>query len=367
MTVEIGFDPIVGRKMRMEDWAGQGVSTLKELRSALAAGDEPLATDLLDIYVWESVSLYHGYVAWMNDWIVKIGEREKRGLWRYLVDAHRHVANFHLHTLPLEVAAAATGDVETGVALDEAGAAPSLIQDGRTIPLEPWLAAGEVTRVAVQSHIGARRWTEAADALEQLHREHKPVHDAFSDIIWLWMTMLADAWGEEAMIALIADSGDRLRAAGLKALPSMPVETHVRHLAAAMRGHRSGPGEEGDISVTEDDEKYVIAFDACGSGGRMRRRGTIDGLPARQDAPFGFGSTKRAHPMSWGLKDVPYYCLHCAAYAEMQSIDLIGYPSRVALYDPDHDKPCAWAFYKDRSAVPERFFDRVGKRKPAKC
>lgn len=366
MAAILEFDPLLNRKIRTEGWAGQGRSSLAEVRDALEAGDGARAIELLDCYLWETRLLYVGYLAWLRDWVAKIGEREQAGLWVYLERAHAHAGAFGIIDLPSEIADEATANPAHAIALVARDGGSALSSGEALLPVSPWLEVGQAERAALEKAIGGGAWDEARRRLEALHWLHKPYHDVYSDWLWLWMTMLAQAWGEDAMIALIADSGLRLRTAGLDMLPSIPVERQVMHLAAAMRGHRSGPGEEGDIRVLEDDEKFVIEFDACGSGGRMRRQGAIDGLPARQDAPFRFGTTSAAHPMGWGRTNVPYYCLHCAAYAEMQSVDQIGYPSRVTLFNPDHSKPCAWAFYKRPEDTPQEYFDRIGKRRDPK-
>lgn len=362
MAAQIGPDPVMGRKVRLEPWGQQGASTLGELRKAIAAADRARSLDLLDVYAWETGSLNQGYLDWIGDWIEQIARRDAPFLWPCIAAAHFHNAVYGLTAFPLELERCVPR--EGGVRVVEAAGGKALVHNGDNIPLQSWLDPIAASRAEVQALLEAGSFADVGPALARFHEIGKPPHDAFCDLLWLWMTMLAEHWGEGAMIDLIADSGPRLRTAGLRALQKMKVEDHVRHLAAAMRGHRSGPGEEGDIQVVEDDEKYVISFDPCGSGGRMRRRGQLDGLPARQNDPWRFGSTKEPHPMSWGRTGVPYHCLHCAAYSEMLSTDLIGYPSRINLYDPDHEKPCAWAFYKDPAKIPAEYYERIGKKKP---
>jgi hypothetical protein len=348
--------------MRVESWEGQGVSSLAETRLAIQARSAEEALDMFDTYIFETRWLYDGYLAWVNDWIEQIGRREGAGLWDYLQRTLTHLANLKVTTLPTEIAEHAARSAAHGI---EIAGSSHLRQrtSGALIPISSWLEVGKAAESELRATISAGDRPAALRLLESVHREHKPVHDAYSDWLWLWMTLLAERWSEEAMLGLLMDSGTRLRTAGLQALPKIPVSDQVRMMAAAMRGHRSGPGEEGDIRVTEDSEKYVIEFDACGSGGRMRRRGEIDGLPPRQDAPFRMGETRKAGPLSWGRAGVPYYCTHCAAYAEIMSTDLIGYPSRVTLFNPDGTKPCAWAFYKKPESIPEEYFTRIGRKR----
>jgi hypothetical protein len=352
MTARLEYSPLFERKVRVESWEAQGVSSLAEARVAIRDGAAGDAAEMVDNYLAEMRFLYDGYLAWICDWIQQIGAREGVAIWDYLERALAHLANLNITTLPTEITESAAGPEPHGI---EVAGESHLRQraSGALLPISAWLQVGRAAEAKLRSVISAGEWAASLHCLETVHREHKPVHDVYSD--WLWLTLLAERWGEKAMHALMMDSGTRLRTAGLKALPKIPVADQVRMMAAAMRGRRSGPGEEGDIHVREDAEKYVIEFDACGSGGRMRRHGEIDRLPPRQDAPFRLGMAREAGPMSWGLASVPYYCTHCAAYAEIMSTDLIGYPSRVTLFNPDGSKPCAWALYKNPESIPEQY------------
>lgn len=148
-----------------------------------------------------------------------------------------------------------------------------------------------------------------------------------------------------------------------KAFRNMAVKTQVDLTAEMMRAHRCGPEQDGEISVTEDEEKFTIVMDPCGSGGRMRRGDTKDGTPSRLGPPYDFGVTKEAHPWSWGRKDVPYYCTHCAVN-EILPIEWGGSPLWVTDFNPDASKPCLWQFYKKPELIPEKYWTRVGKTKP---
>ena len=73
-----------------------------------------------------------------------------------------------------------------------------------------------------------------------------------------------------------------------KGFRKMPVERQVALTVEMMRAHRCGPRQEGDVDVLEDDERYTIVMDPCGSGGRMRRGDPMDGTPSRLGPPLQF-------------------------------------------------------------------------------
>ncbi len=98
-----------------------------------------------------------------------------------------------------------------------------------------------------------------------------------------------------------------------------------------------------------------MSFDPCGSGGRMRRIGQLDGIPPRTGEPINLGVTKKAYTWSWGKTGVPYYCLHCSVWHEIMHIEKTGVPVKITDYDPDPEAPCVWYIYKDPQAIPEEF------------
>ena len=122
-----------------------------------------------------------------------------------------------------------------------------------------------------------------------------------------------------------------------------------------LRGHFSGGGREGSVEIIEEEDRYRLIPDACGSGGAMRRRLAQAGSPAEVFA--------NASSSTWGLKNqVPPYCSHCAMN-EKESIRRFGFPVQVTEFDPDPNKPCGWTMYKDPNKIPEHVFTRLGHKK----
>ena len=284
MKAILEYNPLLRRKSRVEPWDGQGVSSLEQTRQAIRHSAPADALDMFECYLAETRWLYEGYLAWVRDWTTAIAGREGSRFWAYLLRAHTHLKLMAMPTLPAEISPEVTLHAEVGVAFD-----PSFgfrhLQSGAMIPASRWSDIGLDLEGQFRDEAALGRRDRALALLERVHVEHKPLHDAYSDWLWLWMTMIAERWGEEAMFELMMDSGRRLRTEGINALPAIPVEEQVRLMAGAMRGHRSGPGEQGDLRISEDEEKYTIEFDACGSGGRMRRKGEIDGLPRAKTLP----------------------------------------------------------------------------------
>lgn len=135
-----------------------------------------------------------------------------------------------------------------------------------------------------------------------------------------------------------------------------PKETPPRQaamLAAGFRGHLL------PLKVEEDEEKFTITMTPCGSGGKLVLEGGYK-------PPRNLARVKKAQPQTFGKENFPVYCTHCA-FQEIIPIEVLGYPLFIT-DPPDGDKigevPCPVYIYKDIKNIPERFYERFGKKKP---
>lgn len=236
---------------------------------------------------------------------------------------------------------------------------------GRLLRTDDTETLGKPTLNMASEAIDAGRADEAKSLVRTAQQEDKALHDLFCDWIWDLLSRFSRRCGEQAMFEMLRESQETwMLRRTWKAFQRLPVFEQVQLTAEIMRAHRCGPKQDGELGIVEDDEKFSIVMDPCGSGGRMRRGDPVDGTPSRLGSPYNFGTTKEAHWWSWGRKDVPYYCVHCAVN-EILPIEWGGYPLWVTEFDADASKPCAWHFYKDRKLVPARYWARLGRQKPA--
>lgn len=243
-----------------------------------------------------------------------------------------------------------------------------------TDPLGRLLRVDEpVEELGISSYDRLRDAVKAGDRetalklIDYVQIEGKGLHDLYCDWTYALLTWIADNYGEEKLLEVFRYSKEKTSLAFYDQLKGLKtVKQLVQWFAEQVRAHRSGPGERGNIEVREEEDKYVIASDPCGSGGRMRRQGELDKTPPRTGPPFNFGKTKKEYPWSWFRKDVPYYCLHCSIWHEMMPIEEKGAPTKVTEYNPDPNAPCKFYFYKKPELFPEKYYERVGLRKPPK-
>jgi hypothetical protein len=223
---------------------------------------------------------------------------------------------------------------------------------------------GLPTQEMIIKAIDEGRYEEAKALARYMVPEGKGLHDLFCDWIWDMLTKTAEKDGEEAAYQLCrATQKTWMMRRTWKGLLKMSVEDRVRINAEVMRSHRCGPKQDGEIEIIEEQDRISIKMDPCGSGGRMRRGDPVGGTPSRLGPPYNFGVTKQAHPWSWGRKNVPFYCIHCAIN-EILPIEWGGYPLWVTGYSDDASKPCYWHFYKKPDLIPDKYFSRLGFEKP---
>jgi hypothetical protein len=137
----------------------------------------------------------------------------------------------------------------------------------------------------------------------------------------------------------------------------------------AARSHLFGPGRRGDMEVIELEDRYILRFDPCGSGGRTVRGDEIEGTPPRMEPPYEWKASEEPHSWNHFQSGVCLYCSHCIRLMEELPIDRFGYPVRVV--DPPRYVPgqpelaqkCQYQMFKDPTTVPEEFYERVGRKK----
>jgi hypothetical protein len=142
----------------------------------------------------------------------------------------------------------------------------------------------------------------------------------------------------------------------------------------AMRAYLSTPRRDGaPLEVVEHEDRWVLRFDPCGSGGRAMRGEPLESAPSRMEAPFNFKVIEGAYDWTDGIEGVCVYCNHCQVLMEHWPMDRFGYPLRVVdppTY-PAHDREsgrrskCQWTIYKDPTAAPAEIYERCGRTKPS--
>jgi len=178
------------------------------------------------------------------------------------------------------------------------------------------------------------------------------IHDHYVYWVTSLLTHIHNRYGEDASVQALKESYflplldlERTRKkVGMKAYMEAWVDGILRH-------HSMIPG----LKIEEEDDKFIVTFGHCGSGGFLIDQGAYDGT-------FGFARIKNARPETWGEKDVPVYCAHCT-WVEIWSNMLSGDKAQNIVIAKRKKLPgeaCVLHFYKDPSKVPDEFKNRIG-------
>jgi hypothetical protein len=251
--------------------------------------------------------------------------------------------------------------------------------DGRPFDPEPrWRALGAEAGAlgnALRSFLVSAG--EARAGLDTLREGWRQLHDRYADYQAGLLTFVARRFGEselEACFRHVLEPYLRERYGPFDVRVRPYEETIFRNAYLsfeAMRGHLVGPGRRGEIDVREDEDKIVVAFDPCGSGGRQQRGDAVEGTGSRAEDPYSFWVTQERHDWAWNEQGVCYYCAHCCFALELWPAEQWGHPVRVVdspLYPAEttgaEPKKCTWTIYKSVDAIPAEAYERIGRRKP---
>ena len=353
----LSFSAAVGKRVRSGDWPDQARPTLDKAREALAeAGDEfglkagrrEVAAQLVDSFMEEAKVVYVIYKVWTAGFLQWLGDQG-------VTEAERDAEIARLNAL-------------------------MAYPDGS--PLDPPARWEELGALAgrLGNRIRAYEITVAdADvAMDELSEGWRRLHDRYADVMAGVLAYVARRFGEAALegcyrSVLEPYIQERYMPFDVRVNPyETTVERNLYLVLEAMRAHLCGPERDGSLEFEEHEDRYVVRFDPCGSGGRSMRGDEIEGTGSRVLAPYEFGVTQEPHDWAWGETGVCYYCAHCCITLEMLPEERWGHPVRVV--DPplwggaaDADstrRKCSWTVYKSLEAIPESAYQRIGRTKP---
>ncbi len=213
----------------------------------------------------------------------------------------------------------------------------------------------EFTKTHIQLALEALEKNDIKAAKEWCEKNEETKHWIHDHYVY-WVTSLLShitkKYGEDAAVEALKDSY-MLPVMGLERIrKEVGIKEYMKAWAdGILRHHSMIPG----LKIEEQDDKFIVTFGNCGSGGFLIDQGAYDGT-------FGFARLKKARPETWGQENVPVYCAHCAM-VEIWSSMFSGEKAQnilVAKRKIKPGEPCILHFYKDASKVPEEFKNRIG-------
>ena len=309
----------LGRLLRVDDIETLGVSTYTMLEDAIEAGQADTALQLAPYYHKELRIMHNILMVWAQDII------------RFMIKRDTETGNDTADTLSKTICKV-WFDFEFGVA-----------------PLR-----------RLEGAIGTGDKVQALVALERLWLEFKIPHDVLVAWINEMLAYLAQKT-EQAVLDSVLETHQSIWGDRYENWDKMTPWEKVALTVEGMRGHLSGESRKGDVQVWEEDDRFAIAFDPCGTGGVLRRGDPETGRASYQNA----GMNQEPQEWIWDDKTgVHWYCSHCAIAMEWLPGRKRGHPLRPLDHSLDHNAPCIWYVYKDETKTRAYHYPRTGLIKP---
>ena len=229
---------------------------------------------------------------------------------------------------------------------------------GRLLRKGPLDQLGVGTARRIEALIDCGQYEEAKRMTQYFRKEFEVVHDIYARYVQDLLQFIAENMGEDQVAVAFRSSLEGWFKERYDVYNRLSLEEKVQLTAEGMRCHLDGPERQGDFVIVEEKERYVFKWDPCGSGGVLRRTAAAEGRE--------LASAKEAHDWTWGKKGVCLYCSHCSLVNEILPIEHYGYPNRITEYPENPGDPCLWYIYKDPDDIPEQYYTRIGKTKPAR-
>lgn len=344
-STSIEFVPSIGRRARTDSWEDQKISTYRRIREAVAEERWDDAARLTNYFVDEGRVCFGIYRQWIPDLNAFLRE----------------------NGVSPEDLAEVNAQIVAKLALPDGSPWD---------PYEQWdrfLTAVEVTVKAAHRQDAEQTLALIDEAKETWRRCHDRdvdhTYGLMSEIVARFGESSIGAMWDKVIVPLFSWRYEKFDID--KSTWESSLSTLMLVACEAMRGHLVGPERTGDFELIETEDRYILRFDPCGSGGRTIRGDTIEGTPARMEAPYGWTVSQEPHPWNHGQTGICHYCTHCIRLMEELPMDRFGYPVRVI--DPPRYgardaegnlEKCQWQMFKDPTKVPEEYYERVGRTKP---
>ena len=210
---------------------------------------------------------------------------------------------------------------------------------------------GTKTFDALNEAIQAGDKDKAAKLGKRMYREFEAMHDLLVKWLASNYNYIYGKYGDAGLYEALHEGCSVWAKDLINIYAGKEPQRILEILIMGLRGHLQG------YKIEEDDDKFTIYCEPCGSGGRLVQSGAYESGPK-------FARLK-AQPMTYGQSNYPVYCAHCT-FQETLPIEATGKPIFITEPPAEVGKgPCKVIIYKDSNKIPEKYYTKVGKKKKA--
>jgi hypothetical protein len=201
----------------------------------------------------------------------------------------------------------------------------------------------------------AGRTDDGSALLDKAVGQWRSLQDYSINWVTSLLTFIGEELGEDAVERALRKTGDefvRPRRETGGDWGALPASARAKVIARAMVSN------SGAVDVDEDDEKIVLSF-RCGTGGRLIDEGRYEGDHA-------YLTLREKSGRTFMRDELPVYCAHCSVNNEIQPVEWGAAPTTIEHPPERPGEPCVHHVYKDMDAIPDEYYQRIGKDKPGR-
>ena len=190
---------------------------------------------------------------------------------------------------------------------------------------------------------------EAKTCVRTMEKEAQYVRHLGLNYVWTLLTYIGKHYGDDEVIKALRFRHSCQVQVAERMLGMSPIDA-VRFKTSLHRVHRS------KMTLTEEEDRFVLKLDPCNTGGRMLREGL-------DKPPVNLGKFRKGVPESWNKSGVSYYCAHCAVHSITSVEKGAPHPTWIYKCPENPQDPCYQYYYKRTEDVPEKYFEELGLKK----
>ncbi|HMM77268.1 MAG TPA: hypothetical protein PJ986_16295 [Gammaproteobacteria bacterium] len=187
---------------------------------------------------------------------------------------------------------------------------------------------------------------------DELERGFRNVHDLYREWLSLLLSHVYREYGIDALEQCLRHSS------GARWMPWMMEEVETDARVRIVNWTALMLANFASFRLEEDDEKFTLHQDPCGSCGRQIRMGC-------HELPLDLAIVKEKHPITFNEGNVTVYQTHLAVMHTIMPIERIGAPwPAIRCPAGATGGPCRIVLFKNAKTAAAEDYERVGLRKP---